>query len=157
MAGDEPEIDRAAPELADTIAFRLLTAANHLARPFNAAFGRELGLTLTEWRCLLALAVEPGRSGGDVAERMGLDRMTVSRTLRRLEVRALVGRRADAANRRRDRWRLTEAGWALTDRAAPMARARDEALFGHVVAADRAALGRILSKLGDGDGPPDDP
>ena len=143
-----PEDGRAAPELAETVAFRLSTAASHLARPFRSELGRAAGVSLTEWRCILALAAAPGGSGEDVAERMGLDRMTTSRTLRRLEGRGLAARRGDAANRKRFRWRLTDGGWAVADRIAPLARARDEALFGHVTPADRAALDRVLSRVG---------
>ncbi|MGR3433559.1 MAG: MarR family winged helix-turn-helix transcriptional regulator [Shimia sp.] len=139
---------RRAPEVGETIAFRLLVAVNHLTRPFHAQFGREAGVTITEWRCVLALVVEPGQSGGEVAERMGLDRMTVSRTLRALEARGLVLRRPDAANRRRSRWCLTEAGWAIPDAILPRAQAHDAALFGHVGPEDRAALERILVHLG---------
>ncbi|PRY95715.1 DNA-binding MarR family transcriptional regulator [Hasllibacter halocynthiae] len=139
---------RAAPELAETVSFRLLAAANHLARPFREELGRAAGVTLTQWRCLLALAIAPDLSGRDVAERLGLEPMTASRTLRALEVRALIGRRADPANRKRDRWRLTRAGWGIVDRIAPAALARDDALFGHVDADDRIALDRILGRIG---------
>ena len=147
-APDEFDTARAAPALAETVAFRLLTAANHLARPFREELGRSAGVSLTEWRCILALASVPGGSGEDVAERMGLERMTTSRTLRQLEGRGLAIRRSDPANRKRYQWCLTDSGWTVADRIAPLARARDEALFGHVTLEDRAALDRVLSRVG---------
>ena len=133
--------------IARTVSFRLLVAVNRMTRPFHALYGARFGVGLAEWRCLMALAAAPGASGADVAETMGMDRMTVSRTLRRLERAGRCARGSDPANRRRGRWTLTADGWRVVDAVLPEALARDDALFGDLGAADRAALDRILSRL----------
>ena len=141
--------DRRDERITRTVSFRLLTAVNRMTRPFHTLYGARFGVGLAEWRCLMALAAAPGSSGEDVADMMGMDRMTVSRTLRRLERQARCTRAPDPANRRRNRWRLTAGGWAIVDAVIPEALARDAALFGHVTAAERAALDSVLAGLGD--------
>jgi DNA-binding MarR family transcriptional regulator len=137
--------------LAGTVSFRLLTAVNRMTRPFHRQFGRRFGVTLTEWRCLMALAIAPDVSGQDVAAVMGMDRMTVSRTLRRLEAAGRAVRRSDPSRPRRGEWRLTPSGWEVVDAIMPEALARDAALFGGADPADLAALGRLLARLEAGD------
>lgn len=144
MSGPPPRRDA---RIVDTVSFRLIVAVNRMTRPFHALYGARFGLGLTEWRCMMALAATPDASGEGVAETMGLDRMTVSRTLRRLERGGRCSRAPDPAHRRRNRWRLTDAGWAVIDAVMPEALARDAALFGDATEAERAALDRLLRAL----------
>lgn len=141
--------ERRDPAFAETLSFRLLTAANRLVAPFAARHGRPNGLALTDWRCMMALAAWPGSSGEDVARAMAMDRMGVSRALRRLEADGRA-RREDAGGRR-NAWRLTDAGWTLYDRIAADARARDADAFADLSPDERAVLARALAGvLADG-------
>ena len=133
--------------IAETVSFRLLRAVNRMTRPFHETFGRRFGVTLPQWRCLMALAAVPDSSGEDVADAMGMDRMTVSRTLRALEGAGRCARRPDPEHPRRNRWRLTAKGWEVADAVVPEALARDAALFGQLDREDIAALDRILRSL----------
>lgn len=144
--------ERRDERIAGTVSFRLLTAVNRMTRPFHADYGKRFGITLTEWRCLMALAIAPGASGQDVAALMGMDRMTVSRTLRRLEAAGRVARRPDPSRPRRGEWRLASSGWEVVDAIMPEALARDAALFGGAAPADLAALDRLLGRLEAGGG-----
>ena len=144
MTDDTPRRD---DRITRTVSFRLLRAVNRMTRPFHETFGRRFGVTLPQWRCLMALAAGPDRSGEDVAEAMGMDRMTISRTLRALEAAGRAERRADPHHARRNLWRLTADGWAIADAVIPEALARDGTLFGQLDREDWAALDRILGKL----------
>lgn len=130
-----------------TLTFRLLVAANRIAQPFAERYGRALGLSLPDWRCVLALASAPGASGEAVARRMAMDKMAVSRSLRRLEAAGRVRAEPDPAHPRRQRWQLTEAGWAVVDAILPDALARDAAAFGDAPAVDKASLFKLLDAL----------
>ena len=133
-----------------TLTFRLLVAANRIAQPFADRHGRALGLSLPDWRCVMALASAPGASGEAVARRMAMDKMAVSRSLRRLEAAGRVRAEADPGHARRRLWHLTDAGWAVVDAILPEALARDAAAFGDGPALDRAQLFRLLDALIDG-------
>ncbi len=137
------------PRIDQTLTFRILVAANRLSQPFHERFGRALDLGLPDWRCLMALAAAPDSSGEAVARRMAMDKMAVSRSLRKLDAAGRVTAQADPNHARRRRWRLTEAGWAVVDAVMPEAMARDEAAFGDLSHDDRAAMLRVLDALAE--------
>lgn len=128
----------------DTLTFRLLVAVNRIVQPFHDSYGKEHDLTLPEWRCMMALAARPGSSGEDVARHMAMDKMMVSRSLRRLEQNDRVRRQPDPANARRNAWEMTDAGWALFDTILPAALERDRKAFADIPAQEKARLIQIL-------------
>ena len=144
--------ERRDPRVARTLAFRILVAANRLARPFDARHGAALDLRLPDWRCMMALAAEPGLSGEAVARMMAMDKMAVSRSLARLAAQGRVEARADPSHARRRRWSLSEAGWTVVDRILPDALDRDRAAFGDLPEHERDRLLAILDRLGDDGG-----
>lgn len=147
MNSPSPSDPRSDRRILHTLTFQLLVAVNHITRPFPDLFGQRLDLKLAEWRCLMALAAEPESSGEDVSRLMGMDKMTVSRSLRRQEQLGRVEKSADPTNRRRNRWVLTEAGWAVFDAIMPSALSRDRAAFGDLDDTDRAVIERVLSRF----------
>ena len=89
---------------------------------------------------MMVLAPRPGLANIEVAEASGVDVMTVSRALRRLERHGRVERRADPADKRRITGSLTTKGLDLYRAVAPSA----ELLFGELNVQDRAQLSRYL-------------
>ena len=91
------------PRICETLTFRILVAANRIARPFSERVGERHDLTLPEWRAMMVLADRPDASGEDVTRALETDRMSVSRALRRLRAAGRVERRP--APGRRYAWR----------------------------------------------------
>lgn len=133
------------PRVTQTVAFQLLVAVNWLVRPFPEQVGKPYDLSLPEWRCMMALAAWPDLSGEDVARRMCMDRMAVSRSMARLRKAGRADALPDPANRKRLRWRLTDAGWVLFDTLMPKAIERDHEVFGTLSSDDRHRLAVALS------------
>lgn len=79
-----------------------------------------LGLTPGEGRTLSHVARAGAVRQNVIAERMGIEAMTVSGTLDRLEARGLVERRPDPADRRAKLVELTGAGEAMLDGVRPI-------------------------------------
>ena len=127
--------------------FRLLLLVNLTARPFASLFERRHQLSLVEWRTMLTLAAEPDLPAAAVADRLGLDKMAVSRAVAGLERRGRVRRLPDPADGRRALLALTDAGWALYRLIAPFGRDRENALLAELDEAERVQLDRILGKL----------
>src|SRR4051794_18929386 len=82
------------------------------------------GVNARELAVLLLLADREPESQQQAAQRLGVDRTTMVGLLDGLEAKALVARRPDAADRRRNVVELTVAGRATLNRAT---RASDEA------------------------------
>jgi DNA-binding MarR family transcriptional regulator len=139
--------DLRTPDLTRTPAFLLLLAANLMARPFVEAIGREHDLTLAEWRCMMVIAPRPGLANIDVAEASGVDVMTASRALRRLERRGRLERHRDPADKRRMITKLTALGVRLYETIAVSAEHRLELLLADLAVQERAELSRYLGAI----------
>jgi DNA-binding MarR family transcriptional regulator len=107
---------------------------------------RPAGLTYAQFQLLAALANGTGTTQASVARQAGIDAMTASVVLRKLERRRLVARRASHEDSRALRLTLTESGGAaLTQAAALLERA--EAAFFVSVGAQRRELAAVLGAL----------
>lgn len=93
----------------------------HMLRRFYQRRAGAFGVTRSQWRVLLWLGKEPGLKQVELAERMDIEPITLSRIVDRMEENGLVERCRDPEDRRA--WRL-----ALTDKARPVLdRLREEA------------------------------
>lgn len=140
----EQDVSRTDLALSNTILFRMMVAMNLAVRPFVETLAHRLGLSLPEWRCMMALATVPDSSGQDVARMMGIDQMTVSRSLRRLEKTGRAQRRTDPRNRKRFQWRLLDKGWSDYDVISPTALMREEELLSPLTNEQKALLKEVL-------------
>src|SRR5881394_607935 len=91
------------------LCLHLQRAARAVARRFDAAF-RPLGLTSWQFSLLMSLNRPEPPSMGSVAALLGVDRTTLTASLKRLERRGLVRTTVHAADRRSRRLSLTSAG-----------------------------------------------
>lgn len=82
-----------------------------------------LGLTPAEGRTLSHAARAGAVRQNGLAERMGVEAMTVSNTLDRLEAQRLVERRTDPQDRRAKLVEVTEAGHAVLRKIQPISAA----------------------------------
>ena len=130
-----------------SIFFKLLLIVNLTARPFAQMHEKAHGLSLTEWRVLLALAARPRASAVDLTQVLGLDKMAISRAVRALERSGRIERRPSAADSRRSELHLTRAGRALHAAIAPSGARREALLLQGLTAAERTALAGLLDKL----------
>ena len=139
--------ERSDASLEGSIGSQLILAVNLIMRPFLEEHGKRLDLSLAEWRMLKALAAEPERSGEEIARSLYTDRMTASRALRRLEAKGRAARRKDPADRKRNLWSLTEAGWVLFDELSPLAKQWQDEVLSPLSAGERAVLSEALDKV----------
>ncbi len=103
------------------LCFAAQRAARALARRFDAAF-RPLDITNGQFSLLMSLNQPRPPAMGSIAEFLGMDRTTLTASLKPLERRGLVAIAADPEDRRSRRLSLTPAGHALLVRAVPIWR-----------------------------------
>ncbi len=131
----------------DSLFFKLVLIVNLTAGPFSRGPQRTHGLTLTEWRVLRTLALTPGLAAADVAERLGLDKMAISRAVRALETAGRLKRRPLSSDARRATLFLTKHGTALHAAVDPGGRAREAELLSDLSKSERVELARLLNRL----------
>lgn len=130
-----------------TLYFKLVRVVNETARPFTETLSRRHRLTLNEWRAMVALASRPGIAAHELAARIGLDKMSVSRAVAGLARERRVLKQPDPADARRTLLRLSRSGEALYRTIGEKGARRAEALFRHVGAREKAAMEATLDKL----------
>jgi MarR family transcriptional regulator, transcriptional regulator for hemolysin len=136
----------------DTIGFLVGDVSRLFRRRFEAAVAAAgLEVTVGEARTLFHAAREDGMRQAALAERMGIEPMTLVNYLDRLERRGLIAREPDPSDRRAKIVRVTPAAEPFLERLEAVARGvRRQAVSGlpeREMEAARRALERIRGNL----------
>lgn len=134
-------------QLEHFLPYRLSIVSNTISQLIADDYQRRYDISMTEWRVMAVLGRFEGLSAREVAERTAMDKVAVSRALARLVAAGRVNRDTHDGDKRRSVLSLTEAGWAMHDEVAPMARAREREVLARLDAEEQAWLNRILDKL----------
>lgn len=134
-------------ELEHFLPYRLSILSNAISQSIADDYQRRYDLSVTEWRVMAVLARFDGLSAREVAERTLMDKVAVSRALARLVDAGRVTRATHAGDKRRSVLGLSDAGWALHDEVAPMARAREREVLARLNDEEQRWLTRILDRL----------
>jgi DNA-binding MarR family transcriptional regulator len=141
---------RAAPDPRCTCL--LLRRASRRTTQFYDDHLRGAGLRTTQFSVLAQLRHADGATLGELAERLSMDRTTLTRSLRPLTDARWVNAGSDPQDRRRTRLELTPAGREVLRAAVPLwrdaQRALRERLGGAIVGDLHAALDDTLERLG---------
>jgi DNA-binding MarR family transcriptional regulator len=108
-------------QVSGCVGFRLRKLTRRVSQIYDQMLA-PLDLTGTQFSLLSNLATNPDQSIGELADRLMMDPTTLTRTLRPLERRKLVGVTASREDRRRRGVTLTAAGQALFREAVPLWR-----------------------------------
>ena len=108
--------DREAMKLANQLCFPLYAAARNVTGLYTPWL-KPLGLTYTQYIVFLVLWEQDGLSVTDIGERLMLDNGTLSPLLKKMEQAGYVERRRSRRDDRVVEITLTEAGWALQEKA----------------------------------------
>lgn len=134
-------------QLEHFLPYRLSILSNTISQTIASDYQSRYDISMTEWRVMAVLARFEGMSAREVAERTAMDKVAVSRALARLVEAGRVNRDTHDGDKRRSVLSLTDAGWAMHDEVAPMARAREREVLAKLDIEERAWLTRILDKL----------
>lgn len=132
---------------ADNVLAAVHVLSNRIGRAFYGRIEARHGLSLAEWRVILTLHLHPDATAAEITERWAIDKMAVSRAIRRLERLGHLRRKRDAGDRRSLRLALTASGRRLYARVVPGANARYREIVACLDRSERATLRRALAKL----------
>jgi len=135
-------------KLHDSLPYLISRAASRLGALKDQIL-TEFGLGLTEWRVLIVLADEDGKSITDLSKITLTEISTLSRQLDAMEQRGLVQKRRARVNARTVTVNITPKGLDLYRRTIPAEIEYDKMLLRGISAKDVAAARRVLAKLHD--------
>jgi DNA-binding MarR family transcriptional regulator len=134
-------------ELERFLPYRLSVLSNQVSRGIAETYAGRFGLGVTEWRVIAILGRYPDLTATEVAERAAMDKVAVSRAVRRLLDVALIRRREGDADRRTRHLRLSKAGIEVFDAIAPAALAYERRLLEQLDPEERAVFEQVVDKL----------
>ena len=121
--------------------------SSRISRAFESRLEPKHGLSVPEWRALLSLSSESGLTAKDIGERWAMDKMAVSRAVRRLESKGRVRRRPNPDDGRSYVLSITRRGALLVSRILPTADARYREILSCLTVQERSAFRVALEKL----------
>jgi DNA-binding MarR family transcriptional regulator len=127
--------------------YRLSVLSNRISQALARFYVERFDLSVTEWRVLAVLARHPDISANELAERTAMDKVAVSRAVRRLLAAGRLRRRTDRGDRRRSRLRLSAEGEAIYGQVAPLAIAFERRLLARLAPEERRRLALVLEHL----------
>lgn len=127
--------------------YRIWVLTNVTGKPFGLRFGERFDLNLTEWRVLLTVADKPGITAQTLSDFTGLDKMSVSRVVRKLESQGRLARENSEADRRSFHLSLTDEGWAVYGEIAQAAIKREAHVYATLSDKELDTLHKLLGKL----------
>ncbi len=149
-AGAQFEARVAAPVDAPDNLLALIHVLSHqIGRAFHARIAAEFDVTIAEWRVLLSLSQQAGTTANEIADIWAMEKMAVSRAVRRLERMGRITRRVNPQDRRSFTLAMTDEGRRVFERVVPAANARYREITSAATRAELAQLSSILTKLVD--------
>ena len=137
----------ATPALDRFLTYRLHRIAKISDRDSAAAYQAELGLSLSEGRCLAAVGQFEPASVKDIARLANLDKANASRAADALVARGLVEKAASATDGRGVALTLTREGRPVWRRVMKLIERRNAEVFGVLGAQDLRMLDGLLDRL----------
>jgi DNA-binding MarR family transcriptional regulator len=147
----EQTVDGGSPATTPAPADNALTLvhllSNRITRAFYSEIETRFGVSLPEWRVIMTLARYPELTAVEITTRWSMDKMTISRAIRRLEDKGRLRRIRHPEDRRSFTVSLTGEGRAFYDKVVPVANARYRTIAACLDGEEAAAFRATLEKL----------
>lgn len=145
MAGAAPPIAlKLRPER--SVGFLITDVSHLLRRNFNRR-AHALGLSQAQWRALAHISRDEGLKQGELAERLEIQPITLTRLIDRMQAAGWVERRQDPHDRRAARLYLTEKAQPVLAQIQRAAAAMLDEALGGLSAAERRQLVETLCTM----------
>lgn len=134
-------------KLNEFLPYRLSLLSNQVSQGIANTYAEPFDLSVTEWRVLAILGLEDGLSATDVAERSAMDKVAISRAVKRLLGAGRLTRRADLADGRAKSLWLTDEGRRVYEAIAPAAVAYEARLLAVLSDQELLQFNALLDRL----------
>ncbi len=132
--------------LEDHLGYWLRYVSNQVSHGFSRKLAAR-DVTVAEWVMLRELYEKDIMAPSALADRLGMTRGAISKLADRLVTKTLLTRAPGKPDRRTQGLALTTAGRALVPELSALADRNDAEFFGHLAAADRATIERIMKDI----------
>lgn len=136
-------------DLETYLPYRLSILSNTVSGAIAALYAERHGLSVADWRLMAVLGMDPDRPLTQTAlcARTRMDKVQVSRAVKRLLDFGYIAREVDAADRRRAHLRLTAGGRTVYGEVAPATLEWERELLSRLTPAEAAILDTVIARL----------
>ena len=136
-------------DLETYLPYRLSILSNTVSGAIAALYAERHGLSIADWRLMAVLGMDPDRPLTQTAlcARTRMDKVQVSRAVKRLLDFGYIAREVDAADRRRAHLRLTARGRTVYGEVAPATLEWERELLSRLTPAEAAILDTVIARL----------
>jgi len=127
--------------------YRLAVLSARISRAIADLYEQDFDISMPEWRVIAALGENDNVSARTVAANSAMDKVAVSRAVKKLIDRGFVERSFSDDDRRRSELLLSKTGQQVYDKIAPLALSYEQKLLEHLSEEEREQLGNLVSKL----------
>ena len=136
-------------DLEHFLPYRLSVLSNRVSRGIAETYEERFGLSVTEWRVIAIVGRYPGLSASEVAQRAAMDKVAISRAVRRLLDQGRIEREHNDADRRERHLQLSSAGRAIYNEIVPAALAYEQRIRAALTTEENRVLERLIDKIGE--------
>ncbi len=134
-------------KLNEFLPYRLSILSNTISGYIADIYEEKYALSLTGWRIICILANYKQGTATDIVDYTAMDKVAVSRGVKKLLERGIIERKPDANDRRKQTLRLTDIGHEVYNEVIPKAIQYEEKIIEQLNAKDLADIDRIVNKL----------
>lgn len=127
--------------------YRLSALANRISQSLAIKYSKQYGISVQEWRILAVLGEEIKLSAVDITNRIAMDKVAVSRAVKRLIEKGLLVKDLDSKDQRSHELTLTTNGIELYQQLVPIALEHEQQVTENLTDKERKSLLKLLSKL----------
>lgn len=127
--------------------YRLSVLSNRVSRAVARLYENQFDLKLPEWRVMAVLGPAPHLTASEITDITAMDKVAISRALKRLIAMGRITASGDPDDARRQRLELSSAGQTLYQQIVPLAKSVEAQLLDVISNADRPVLNRLIDQL----------
>jgi len=140
-------IDNGTLSLQNFLPYRLSALSNRISQSLALKYNKRFGITVQEWRVLAALGEETNLSAVTITNRIAMDKVAVSRAVKKLIDKGLVIKQRVVSDNRSHRLTLTDSGSKMYQQLIPIAIEHEQQAIENLSKDERSQLLLLLDKL----------
>lgn len=134
-------------QLQKFLPYRLSVFSNNVSTLLASLYTEKFGISIPEWRTVAVLGEEPGLTSTQIATRIAMDKVAVTRAVQNLIGKRLIRRSSSQSDGRVSHLNLTKAGKTIYDEVVPMALAIERDVWGVLVPEEQSDWIAMLTKM----------
>ena len=127
--------------------YRLSALSNRISQSLADRYSQRFAISVQEWRILAVLGEKTHLSAGEIASKTAMDKVAVSRAVKKLRQKDYLQKRQDDVDNRRHQLSLTKKGLILYRDIVPLALAYEQQVLQRLLPEEQQNLLRLLDKL----------